>query len=674
MPRVLLALTIAAGMATAGSAAAAAAVLPGHIGFEAGPSSPVTVGAEPRAIAVGDLNGDGNLDFATADRGPNTITPVYGNGLGGFTPGAPLGAGDNPESIVLADFDGDTRLDIAVGNRSADTVWVLLQEAPGAFNALEPISSGGDAPVAIAVGRLDDNESPDLVVANSGGDTGSSINVTVLLNEGTGFSPPEGGAMPSSVASGVLLDDFDEDGELDLYVTGGVLRLGLGDGTFGAATQVASTGARLRVASADVDGDGHHDLVVPGSSVGTSSTTMVLLGNGGGGFHLQEDSLLAGGQPFYPSAIAIARFNADPFGDLLATRPTPGTGGADTAGTARVFLGDDDGGLTSTNVDGPWTTGLGPNAVAVGDFDEDGRPDFVAANSGTAAANTVSVLLNTTPWPALQFPTSNIVEMGNFAVNTISGVATLDIHNSGGEVLRVRRTEFAGSNPDDFVKTSDSCTGMSIPPQGFCAINVRFAPAAAAPRSAELRLFDNTVAGSHTAFLSGVGTAATGCGGTGPQGPAGPAGPAGSAGPQGTPGANGTNGASGPRGTNGTDGRSGATGPQGPAGPQGATGPRGPAGRNATVRCKPKRSRSGNVRVTCTVRFASRVARSSVRVRLVRGSTVYGTARRTVRRGRVAIRVRARSRMQHARYRLLLTFVDRKGRATTVSQRVRLSP
>jgi hypothetical protein len=90
------------------------------------------------------------------------------------------------------------------------------------------------------------------------------------------------------------------------------------------------------------------------------------------------------------------------------------------------------------------------------------------------------------------------------------------------------------------------------------------------------------------------------------------------------------------------------------------------------VRCKPKTSRSGKVRVTCTVRFASRVARSSVRVRLVRGSTVYGTARRTVRRGRVAIAVRPRSRLRHARYRLLLTFVDRKGRATTVSQRVRV--
>ena len=88
--------------------------------------------------------------------------------------------------------------------------------------------------------------------------------------------------------------------------------------------------------------------------------------------------------------------------------------------------------------------------------------------------------------------------------------------------------------------------------------------------------------------------------------------------------------------------------------------------------CKPKRSRSGSVRVTCTVRFVSRAARSTVRVRLVRGSTVYAATRRTVRKGRVAIRVHPRKRLQHTRYRLLLTFVDRNGRATTVSQRVRL--
>ncbi|MEO8687855.1 MAG: FG-GAP-like repeat-containing protein [Solirubrobacteraceae bacterium] len=624
--------------------------LPGHIGFKAGPNSPVTVGTRPTAIAVGDLDDDGNLDFVTANTGSDTYTPVYGNGLGGFTPGIPQDTGDGPASIVLADFDGDTRLDIAVANRNANTVWVMLQVDPGEFNQLEPIPSGGDTPVALAVGRLDANDSPDLVVANTGELSGVG-GISVLLNGGTGFSPAPGSPVSTDSTPGVLLDDFDEDGELDLYVTGGVLRFGLGDGTLGAAAQVALTGGRLLATSGDVDGDGHRDLVLPGSAPGTSSATMVLLGNGGGGFTPQDYALLAGSSSFNPSAAAIGRFNADPYGDVLAASPTlDPAGGGDTDGTARVFLGDDDGGLALTN-DGPWATGLSPKAVAVGDFNGDGKPEFLAANSGTGA-NSVSVLLNTTPWPAT-FPEN--VEFPDREVGSIGAPQVLTVANTGGEVLRVTAAAFGGPQPDDFIKTSDGCTGTSVPPGGQCLIRARFAPTATGARSATLRLTDNTIQGSHISQFTGVGIdPVEGGGGTGPKGPAGPTGPAGAPG------------------MNGAPGTPGARGADGATGPPGATGPRGPAGRDATVRCKPKRSRSGSVKVTCTVRFASRVARSSVRVRLVRGNTVYATARRTVRRGRVAIRVHPRARLQHARYRLLLTFVDERGRATTVSQRVRL--
>jgi hypothetical protein len=79
------------------------------------------------------------------------------------------------------------------------------------------------------------------------------------------------------------------------------------------------------------------------------------------------------------------------------------------------------------------------------------------------------------------------------------------------------------------------------------------------------------------------------------------------------------------------------------------------------------------VKVTCTVRFVSTASRSRVRARLVRGHSVYATGSRTVRRGRASIQVRPRARLRRARYTLLLTFVDRKGRATTVVQRVRLN-
>jgi len=62
--------------------------------------------------------------------------------------------------------------------------------------------------------------------------------------------------------------------------------------------------------------------------------------------------------------------------------------------------------------------------------------------------------------------------------------------------------------------------------------------------------------------------------------------------------------------------------------------------------------------VTCTVRFVS-ARRATVRARLVRGSVVYASTRRTVGRGRVALRVRPTARLRHARYRLPLTFTDR---------------
>jgi hypothetical protein len=434
----------------------------------------------------------------------------------------------------------------------------------------------------------------------------------------------------------------------------------------------------VRVATGDMDGDGHLDLLAAGAGP-SSASTLMLLGNGAGGFHLQDELLLAEGTGFYPSAVATGRFNADPYADVLGTTPTlPSGSHGDTDGTARVFLGGDDGGLTSSNVDGPWNVGLGPNAVAVGDFDNDGRPDFLAANSGnsTTGANTVSVLLNRTPWPLAQY-SGDVADFGQRGIGTISPyVATLSVTNAGHDVLRVRRADFGGVNPDDFVKSSDGCTGVGVAPGGSCSIHVRFAPTAEGDRTATLRLLDNTVAGSHTAAYSGVGAAPSSGGGeAGPQGPPGSTGPQGPAGPAGASGTNGTNGATGQKGLNGGPGEAGPTGPQGMTGaqgPQGATGRRGPAGRDATVRCVPKRSRSGDVRVTCTVRFASRVARSTVRVRLVRGNTVYATARRTVRKGRVAIRVHPRARLRHARYRLLLTFVDRHGRATTVSRRVRL--
>ena len=66
----------------------------------------------------------------------------------------------------------------------------------------------------------------------------------------------------------------------------------------------------------DIDGDGHLDLLASGRSPPTDP--MVLLGTGGGGFHVDEQELFADGI-FRPVGFAIGRFNADPQGDLIGT-------------------------------------------------------------------------------------------------------------------------------------------------------------------------------------------------------------------------------------------------------------------------------------------------------------------------------------------------------------------
>ncbi len=122
----------------------------GSGGFPATTSSTFAVGPNPTSVTVGDFNGDGIPDLATANDGSSNVTLLLGNGSGGFTPAAgnPFGVGSGPDATVAGDFNGDGIQDLAAANENDNTVTVLL-------GALTPTSSvlSTTSPLTIAPGQ-----------------------------------------------------------------------------------------------------------------------------------------------------------------------------------------------------------------------------------------------------------------------------------------------------------------------------------------------------------------------------------------------------------------------------------------------------------------------------------------------------------------------------------------
>src|SRR5207244_862868 len=70
------------------------------------------------AVAVGDFNGDGKQDLAVASGGSyaGAVTVFLGNGNGTFGSGIFTPVGIDPLAVGVGDFNGDGKLDLATAN------------------------------------------------------------------------------------------------------------------------------------------------------------------------------------------------------------------------------------------------------------------------------------------------------------------------------------------------------------------------------------------------------------------------------------------------------------------------------------------------------------------------------------------------------------------------------
>ena len=254
-------------------------------GFDA--LDPIVVGTDPRDVAVGDFDLDGDPDIAVTLFGEDAIRVLTNNGTmdGAFTLEPPIPVGADPWSVAAADFTGEGAADVAVILSGADAVVILANDAQPA-----------------------------------GGSGGGGANVSFTLIETINAT---------GVSSGLCPEDIDEDKDIDLIIAQreqDSVRVSVLDGGLEIASTTVDVGdGPVDITGADFDGNGFTDFATANSGGGSASIA------------LNDGPKRPGGAPIFrpaqtepaganPTTVQAVDIDADGDPDLAVTADDPETG------------------------------------------------------------------------------------------------------------------------------------------------------------------------------------------------------------------------------------------------------------------------------------------------------------------------------------------------------------
>ena len=374
-------------------------------------------GLNPFGVVIHDFDSDGKVDLATSNgyggavsvvRNKSTAGPVGSNS---FDPKFDFTTGYGPYGLAVGDLDGDGRKDlVTIYNGNTISIFKNISAA-GTIDAnsfATPIDFlvGFNLGLAeVAIGDLDNDGRPDLAVTDQTGNK-----VLVFKNTGSaGIIDANSLATRIEFATassprGVAISDLDADGKLEMAVANvngnsvSVFKNKSVSGTIDANSFAAKVdfisgpNGTNDIAIGDLDGDGKPDLAV----CNYYSNTVSILRNIAisGSITLESfASKVDFGTATGPQTIALGDLDGDGKVDIATANFSSNITDA-TANKISVFKNTSTSGsfnLNSFSAKVDFTTGTNPVKVAIGDIDNDGRPDLVVTNYN---GNSVSVLRN----------------------------------------------------------------------------------------------------------------------------------------------------------------------------------------------------------------------------------------------------------------------------------------
>jgi hypothetical protein len=323
-------------------------------GFDPGPNNPTV--SSPQGAALGDFDGDGLMDLAVASASAGQISILLGNGDGSFhqANSSPISIA-NRGQIATVDFDEDGKLDLVV--LVSGGAAVFHGNGDGTFGSGQSLAISTTAPTPETGGDTADfliSSETALVTGDFNGD--GHIDVWIASS------------LQWTLLNGFTFDGYLDDARFFFFAgTGSGFSAPAGVTMLSARTisPVSPIGSGTAIAGL-FHGGSNLDVLVQLSLSGSNS--LYLLAGNGAGLFGNSGSLPGAPQPLF-TPMAAGDFNADGKLDFAYL---------DTTGNLVVAKGANNGtfSFTPTNA-----TDSKVATVATGDFNGDGFPDVVFAQS-----------------------------------------------------------------------------------------------------------------------------------------------------------------------------------------------------------------------------------------------------------------------------------------------------